>query len=465
MSSTEMDGFIGCVLAAESVTDSTTILHGPFACRMFMSLASERYIKRKYETREGDFFFHFSRIPCTSTDKDDYIFGASKKVAMIMDILEQDETGFATIVQSPGAALIGDKLKDEVLAKGLDGKTLVIDSSFMSEKFSLGFDTTLTKMAEKLAKPSSKKRMTANIIGLPFTSRGYHRMLEELRKALSSIGIEVIAAIGAGCSLEEFSRSSEAEFNVCIHPEYCRMLSKHYEHVLGIPTIVSDMGAPIGYRSMRSFISNIAEHFGTDPSPVLDALSKDEESVKGAMESSVGQADYMNYKTFSIEGESSLVYPLADFLIRFLKMYPKSISLTESDPVFEEKIRKMLEKIGCEQALDEEFGSGYTNVLFGPGSFVKLLEKQGSCALGVDIAMPSRDQIDIAPKSVMGLEGLHRMLDDVLNARRRREFSLGRGSRPGPLPSRSAGRPRCRRASRAACPRTRPPRRTLHTPT
>ena len=418
MSSTEMDGFIGCVLAAESITDATTILHGPFACRMFMSLASERYIKRKYETREGDYFFHFSRIPCTSTDKDDYIYGASKKVAMILDILEQDETEFATIVQSPGAALIGDKLKDEVLDKGLDRKTLVIDSSFMSEKFSLGFDSVLTKIAEKLAEPSEKKkRMTANIIGLPFTSRGYARLLKELRHVLSSMGIEVVAAIGAGCSIEEFRRSSSAEYNICIHPEYCRMLSRHYENVHGIPTIVSDMGAPVGYYSMRAFIANIAERFGADPSQALRDLSEDEEDVRMTMESSVGQADYLNYKTFSIEGESSTVFPLADFLIRFLKMYPKSIKVTESDPDFERRIQMMLEKIGCPEALEKEFGSEYTNILFGPGSFVELLEKQGSCAAGIDISMPSRDQIDIAPKSVMGLEGLHQMLDKILNAR------------------------------------------------
>ena len=417
MGSTEMDGFIGCVLAAESITDATTILHGPFACRMFMSLASERYIKRKYETREGDYFFHFSRIPCTSTDKDDYIYGASKKVAMILDILEQDETEFATIVQSPGAALIGDKLKDEVLDKGLDRKTLVIDSSFMSEKFSLGFDSVLTKIAEKLTEPSEKKRMTANIIGLPFTSRGYARLLKEIRRMLSSMGIEVVAAIGAGCSLEEFRRSSSAEYNICIHPEYCRMLSRYYEDVHGIPTITSDMGAPIGYYSMKAFVTEIAERFKADPSIALKELSEDEDDVHMAMESSVGQADYLNYKTFSIEGESSVIYPLADFLIRFLKMYPKSIKVTESDPDFERRIEEMLEKIGCPEALGMEFGAGYTNILFGPGSFVELLEKQGSCAAGIDISMPSRDQIDIAPKSIMGLEGLYRMLDEILNAR------------------------------------------------
>ena len=107
-----------------------------------------------------------------------------------------------------------------------------------------------------------------------------------------------------------------AEYNICIHPEYCRMLSRYYEDAHGIPAIVSEMGAPIGYHSMKAFVTGIAERFGADPSQALEELSEDEDDVRMAMESSVGQADYLNYKTFSIEGESSVVYPLADFLIR-----------------------------------------------------------------------------------------------------------------------------------------------------
>ncbi len=418
MSTTEMDGFEGSVLAAESVLDATTILHGPYACRMFMSLISERYVKREYTTREGDYFFHFSRIPCTSVDRDDYIYGASKKVAMILDILEQDETRFATIVQSPGTSLIGDKLKDEVIGKGLDDKTLVMDMSFMSEKFSLGFDVTLTKMAEKIVKPAEKRKGAVNIIGLPFTSRGYYSLVKEMKRVLSMVGIEVIAAVGAGCSLEEFRNSSAAECNVCIHPEYCRTLSGFYSDVYGIPTVFNSLGAPIGYRSMRSFIETVCAKMGKDPSPALKELEEDDHFVRNTMSSAFGAADFLNYKTFAVKGESSVVYPLIDFLARYLKMVPSSVCITEPDPAFDPMIREALEKLGCSKALEEPFGEGYVNVMFGPGSFVKLCECQGRCAIGIDTSLPSYDMIDLYPKSIMGLDGLHVMLDRIMNARR-----------------------------------------------
>ena len=417
MSSTEMDGFVGCAVAADSILDTTTILHGPGGCRIHMSRLSARYLKRDFKTREGDYFFHHERIPCTFIDRDDYIYGASKKVSMVLDLLENEDTKFATIIQSPGASLIGDKLKDEVLYKGLDYKTVVLDTSFMSEKFSVGFDTTLTKIAEKIVRPAEKEKNTVNIIGLPFTSRGYYGYLKELTGLLESMGLKVIAAIGAGCTLDELRRSSAAEYNLCIYPEYCKEISGFYEDVYGIKTIRCPEGAPIGYYALASFIESIGKSFGIDVSRFIADLEHDRKIVDITIDSSMAVGELLNYKTFSIEGESSVIHPLMTFMIRFLKMVPQSIVITESDEEFVAKIKDLLERMGRSSALEEEFGKGYTNILFGPGAYVKLLESQGACGIGVDINLPSRDMIDISTKSILGLDGLHKMLDDVLNSR------------------------------------------------
>lgn len=336
---------------------------------------------------------------------------------MILDIIEQEDTRFATIVQSPGTALIGDKLKDEVLSKGLDDKTLVIDSSFMSEKFSTGFDTTLVKMAEKIVKPHTRNPRSVNIVGLPFTTRGYFAFLEELRGCLASMGVEVVAAVGAGCTLDDFGRSSSAELNICIFPEYCHGLSEFYEQRFGIPTMISDGGAPVGYFAMRRFIGLIAERLAVVPSPALSTLDRDEFLIRTAMSSSSGMATRMNYRTFSVRGESSLVYPLCDFLIRYLRMVPNQISITEHDEMFDDRIADLMQKMDCRPIDDDDFGTVFSNVIFGPGTFVRMCEDHGMCDVGIDISLPARDLIDIAPKSVMGVDGLHMLLDTILNAR------------------------------------------------
>ncbi|NLL94768.1 MAG: hypothetical protein GX224_03300 [Thermoplasmatales archaeon] len=418
MELTEMDGFIGSAVAAESVLDSTTILHGPGGCRIHLTRLSSRYLKREFNVREGDHFFRFDRVPCTYIDHDDYVYGAVKKIPLVLKVLGREETRFATVIQSPGAALIGDRLKDKIVTEGLGDRTLVLDESFMSEKFSVGFDSTLTEMTRKLTRTGCEKRpRTANIIGLPFTCRGYFRLLEELKSKLSVMGIRVVAAVGAGCTIDELKESAGAEYNICIHPEYCKRLSEYYNTELGIPTVFNEMGAPFGPYSMKSFIDGISKAFDTDPSPLTKEIDESMEDLKMITRSSLDVGERLRYKTFSIRGESSVVYPVSDFMIRYLKMVPKSIVLTEKDEGAESRIRAMLEKINESEALETEFASTYTNVLFGPGSYVKLLESQGMCGVGIDISLPSQDMIDFAPKSILGMEGFRIVIDKLLNSR------------------------------------------------
>ena len=238
----------------------------------------------------------------------------------------------------------------------------------------------------------------------------------ELKEILSRMGLEVIAAIGAGCTLDEFRRSSEAEFCLCIFPEYCRRLSSFYEE-MGIKTIKSSAGAPFGYYSMEEFLKTVSGYTGKDASQILEDLKKDYLEIDMMKEASMNVGEAMYYKTFSVRGESSLIYPIIDFMARYFRMVPLSVEITESDPFFEGKIREILDRLGCISALENEFGSEYANIMFGPGSYVKLYEAQEKCGLGIDIALPSRDLIDVSPKSVLGLEGLHRVLDIILNSR------------------------------------------------
>ena len=168
---------------------------------------------------------------------------------------------------------------------------------------------------------------------------------------------------------------------------------------------------------MEEFLKTVSGYTGKDASQILEDLKKDYLEIDMMKEASMNVGEAMYYKTFSVRGESSLIYPIIDFMARYFKMVPLSVEITESDPFFEGKIREILDRLGCSSALEKEFGSEYTNIMFGPGSYVKLYEAQEKCGLGIDTALPSRDLIDVSPKSVLGLEGLHRVLDMILNSR------------------------------------------------
>lgn len=417
MNYSRMDGFYGSMLAAESLIDGTTILHGPGGCRVLASGISSRTVRRGFTTVEGEFFFHRSRIPCTFVDRDDYIYGASRKVAMILDMLGSDGVGFATVLESPGASLIGDKLQDEVIGRGMSDRVAVLGKCYMSETFAYGYDRTLKTMAEKLARKREKKKRTVNLVGLSHTARGCHHLVREMHGLLGAMGLEVTADIGPGCTVEQMRRSSSASANVCLCPEYFASCGRFYEEELGVPLVRGPLGAPVGYDALRAWFETVAEYTDTDCSEVLEVIDEDERDVDRTVESSLTMGEIMDFRTYSILGEASVTYPLANWLSKKMKMVPNAVVLSENDEAYEMALRKFLRRIGSEETLGKDIRDGYSDVVFGPGAMAAVMAEKGECRTAVDISVPSRERLDIMPRSIIGLAGCRVVADRVLNTR------------------------------------------------
>ena len=411
------DGFYGSMLASESILDGMTILHGPGGCRGLAASYTSRYVPREFTTIEGDFFFHRSRIPCTYVDCDDYIYGASKKVGMILDLLKSKETRFAVVLESPGASLIGDKLQDEVIGSDMAEKTVILGKCLMSETFGKGYDRTLCMIARKLVKKSEKEKNRVNIVGLPYISKGCFPLLKELGRLLNSMGLDVIANIGSACTIEQMKESSKAAANVCICPEYFTETGEFYERELGVPLVRGPLGAPIGYDAIRAWISEIARVTGCDPTPALKIVYEEDNDVQRAVSSSLYIGEFANLFTFSVLAEPSVALPLTQFLMRRTRIAPVVIELTEKDEEYEKQLDELLERTDTKNALGKEFGSEFSEVMFGPGGMVEYMLQKGMCSSAVDISLPSKDYFDIAPKSIMGLDGCRRIVEKVLNTR------------------------------------------------
>ena len=411
------DGFYGSMLAAESIIDGMTILHGPGGCRGLASSYSSRYVPREFTTIEGDFFFHRSRIPCSYVDSDDYIYGASKKVGMILDMLRSKDTRFAVVLESPGASLIGDKLQDEVMGSDMMEKTVIMGKCLMSETFGRGYDETLCMISRKLAKRSERKKGKVNLVGIPYIAKGCFPLLRELHGLLGMMGLEVIADIGAACTIEQMRRSSEAEANICICPEYFRDTGEYYEKELGVPLVRGPQGAPIGYDAIRAWVTEIAKVTGCDPDPVMRFIDEEDTEVKRCSDASLSIGEFSNYYTFSILAEPSVALPLTRFLMKRTHIAPEAIELSESDELYEKELDGLLKRTGSSRALGKEFGSVFSEIVFGPGGMCEYLLQKGMCSTATDISLPSRDYFDIAPKSIMGLDGCRRIVEKVLNTR------------------------------------------------
>lgn len=411
---TRYDGFIGSMLAAESVLDGTTLLHGPGGCRNTSAGLSDRYLNREFSTDPRDFFMDRSRIACTFVDSYDYIYGSADKVDLVLDAIR--DSRFAVLLESPGASLIGDRLWDRAFEKGMADNVAIIGKCYMSEPFSVGFDRVLTAVCSKLAEPRDKDLRAVNVIGVPFISRGCDYLLDEIHWLLGLMGLRTIADIGSGCTVDQIRESSSACANVCIMPEYCGELSAWYEDALGIPTVVCPLGAPVGFSALRALIIEVGRTTGADPTPALERIDACESRVTERMRNALTMAERLRGRTYSVEAESSVAQALVGFMAEWFRMAPQAVSVVEEDAACMDALKASLDGIGCSEALGMSISGSYADVMIGPGSKVRMLEAQRLCRTGIDASLPSQDSVDLMPKSIMGMHGALMLLDRVANS-------------------------------------------------
>ena len=110
------DSLSGLIFGFEGIRHALTILNGPTGCKFYNSITVENQSTRKDDFDPLKFpevwFFGQGRVPCTYLDKRDYVYGSEDKLTdAIKATLARTKPSILVIVNSPGAALIGDDLE------------------------------------------------------------------------------------------------------------------------------------------------------------------------------------------------------------------------------------------------------------------------------------------------------------------------------------------------------------------
>lgn len=415
-----MDGFTGALLAVESFSDGCAVLHGPGGCRNYHTFLSSQCYPRAnpgdFKKYSQQYFFGQARIPCTFLDEDNYINGSDKKLEECISLICNINNCFNVFIESPGAALIGDNITDAIERAGFNNKAMVIEESLISQPFSTSYDHTIKSILEwKSPKKKDTIPNTVNILGLPISSNDWEDSLTDLKLMLNKMGIEVIASPGAGCSAAELDKSTTAEFNVCISPEYCTRTASFYEEEYDIPTIVSEMGAPVGFDATEYWARNIAEIMGADTTMINKYVHKYKERAFKRISGSL-YSQRVKCCRFTIMTDSSIMYPLMRWLYSYLCMIPISISADSgADKTIEKSAIKFLEDAGLKDAWYTDPAANKVDFMFTDGHTAETQMMIGTCRKGVDIALPNLSRANFIPRPIYGLNGSLYILDEVFN--------------------------------------------------
>jgi light-independent protochlorophyllide reductase subunit B len=122
---------------------------------------------------------------------------------------------------------------------------------------------------EPLAAPpdgAARRRPRANLIGPTVLGFRCRDDVEEVRRLLDALGIDVNAVVPLGADCDDIRRLPEADFNIDLYPEVSRTTVNWLQRAFGMPfTKIT----PMGVGATREFVAEVARLAGVDPAPVL----------------------------------------------------------------------------------------------------------------------------------------------------------------------------------------------------
>ncbi|MBQ0134541.1 MAG: oxidoreductase [Clostridiales bacterium] len=404
------DGITGAVFALEGIRNSLTLLNGPMGCKFYHSTTSQFLLPRpalQLPVTEGekprevsenylnDWFFRQSRVPCTYLDSHDYVYGTADKVReALLYIRAHIGCDFVSVVNAPGASLIGDDPRELCSEIFPATPTAVIESPGFSTSFWEGTDEAILALLKQAgpklwgASRSGRKhdRPVVNIVGLSVWQKYAEGNRNEIVRLLERCGIEVGCVLCAGCSLEELRRIPEADLNLVLYPELGRQSAAWLHAELGMPAYIC-AAPPIGFDAAEKLLRELCAILGTDAAPVLPELEKARALCWYKINGVYNISGRPNGTLFAVRSLPSEETALSDFLTDYMGMIRDTgdIAETKAEEVFAD-----------------------ANII---GEL--MLKKREFC--GIEIANPTMGYVDVTEKCTLGIRGAMFLTEQVLN--------------------------------------------------
>lgn len=430
------DSITGMIFASEGIRNAIVLLNGPMGCKFYHSTTSGFLAKHpplrnaagesvekgqvEYDIL-NNYFFRQSRVPCTWLDGEDYVYGTAEKAEEAMRYFgEHFRFDLLVIVDSPGASLIGDELK-ELAERTLPGKpTAVLESPGYSEHFSDGYDRALAEILRQVpdrftAGPRTGGKKRVNLLGLSIFQRYWEGDKGELTRLLEACGAEVGCCLGAGCSMEELYALPRADLNLLLYPEMGRETAALLEQRFGTPCLTLD-GPPIGFRATEDALRLVADRLGLDCRGVLEESERKRAECWFKLRGLDAQNYLSSRLSFAVEGMDSAVWAYTRFLTDYLGMTPDCVSLTGSPEAgCRASLRALLRSLGAEDAERRDILDTAAELVYADANTIAALMTRTDAFSGIEISLPGMGYVDIVPKTHLGLQGAMFLTEQTVN--------------------------------------------------
>jgi nitrogenase molybdenum-iron protein alpha/beta subunit len=416
------DSFSGIIFALEGISRAVVLLNGPTGCKFYHSSASDNQRIRQFEFDPLNYpekwYFGQPRVPCTYLDSGDYIYGSKEKLTEALEFLRANVPfELLCIVNSPGAALIGDDLAGIAAEVASDTPVIAVETPGFSSDVCTGYEIAAVELLKKLPPSGAVKKIpsSVNILGLSIFHRNYEGDIIELRRLMELCGINVNCVLCADCDVESIKGIPSAALNIVVHPEYGMKTAEYLKEAYKMPFYTCD-GPPVGFAATAKLMGDVCAALGAD----ISSFALESERARARAYSHISRINSLTGLpkgvNFAVEGTYSELYSYTAFLVKYFGMIVECASvLNERSDSFKDRLSELLTELGLADALNRDILQTKSELVFGSGNTIAKLKLSGHAFSGIETSLPSLGYVDVIPKTHLGLSGALMLTEQVIN--------------------------------------------------
>lgn len=417
------DAFAGAIYAVEGIRDAALLLNGPTGCKFFYGAVAGRRMPRGLDfdpvAVPEKFFFRQDRIPCTYLDGHDYVYGAEEKIKEMLKLVQKErDYKFITLLNSPGAALIGDDLERFLSEEVKDIPYMAIESIPPSEAFAKGFQSTLIQILQTIEwsekKEHQKKRV--NLLGFHIYQKHFEGDIEEIKRLLSLMNVEVNTVFAAGDRVKQVQSFRDADLNLIVYPEYGHELAKYLKEEADMPYLTLEH-PPIGFDATMKFLHQVADYFGKETNAVEEEVGRARGRAWQSLNYFSALTGLPKGASFGVKADPSQTLSLLKFLHAYMGMIPIKIQVNNmADEVFSQAIEDYLKQHRMDFALENDWEDIPLSLLFSDGNTICAQKYNHPDMQGIEVALPELGYEELLPRTLLGTRGALYLIEMVINA-------------------------------------------------
>ncbi len=425
------DSFSGMIFAGEGIKNAVVLLNGPTGCKFYHGAiaAYQGIAQREFDAISYSDLWLFGqpRVPCTYLDKRDYVYGSKDKILDGIEFLKNTyNCELLIIVNSPGAALIGDDLSGITEAVNEDFPIITMETSGYSQMIWEGYSALCRELILKFkddnkgieSRKSDKKKV--NILGLSILHKYYRGDSAELRKMLELCDIEINCILCANCNVDEIKNLPNADLNVVLHKDYGYESAELLNELYGTPYYC--LGElPIGFSASERFICEICEMLGTDSTKFMEYASKARADAYIHLSRLNSLTGLPKGTKFAVHGTCEECFSYAKFLIQYFGMVAECVSVIgDTDENYKNqeeylKLKELLKFYRSAGALEKDILLSDADLVFADGNVIAQMKLRNRNFSGIEISLPNIGYTDVIPKTHIGISGALLLCEQVIN--------------------------------------------------